>query len=342
MHPHRLARCTAFCALFLAASSCLAAGSNSRQDAEALVARARALSDLTAKGSPPFDLDATFTLYNLSGGQLSGVYRMIWASPTEFRWELLFPDHISVHVEHAGQAWQTSILPYTPYLIFQLERAVTFPSELETEPKERLGKIKKGEVGGVPEACTSYFVTHPHYRKPKRTFCFDPVSGHVIREVSGQWYSTLELGDYKTIGAKSFPQTLRVLQDGRLIVDVKVTSLIPDDAIAPSLFVPPPGVKPSPATRCESADIVPAHVLGQPEPRYPRYARENRISGTVVIYAEIGKDGVPRGFDVLHSPAEVLSESSLAALAQWRYAPAKCGSSPIATQTSIDVNYSLR
>lgn len=326
--------------LFLVSVSCFAGSRKSSQEAEALLAKARELSDLKAKGSPGFDLDASFTLYNLAGGHTQGVYRLMWASPTEWREEVLLPGESVVNVEHAGQSWHSSPVPYTPYLIFQVQQALTFPSRLKLPPRAKLSKVKGTKIDSAPAECVSYF--QPHARKQGDTFCFDEASGRLIQEMARGWYTTLEFSDYTSVGSKSFPQTLRVLQNGQLIVEVKLVSLIPDFAVTPALFAPPPGIHPAPSTRCSGASIVPAHVLAQPEPMYPEYAKVHRITGTVVIYAVIGKDGVPRGLDILHSPSQVLSDASLAAVRQWRYAPYRCASVPVAVTTSIDVNFTLR
>lgn len=325
--------------LFVGSVRCFAGSKKSSQDAEALLARARELSDLKAKGSPPFDLDASFTLYNLAGDHTQGVYRLMWASPTEWRDEVLLPGHSTVAVEHAGESWHTSVLPYTPYLIFQLRQALTFPSRLQVPPKEKLTKVKEGKIDGVTAECVGYRYSHPRARV--ETFCFDHASGYLLSDVSREWYTTLELSDYKTVGSKSFPQTLRVLQNGQLIVEVKVLNVTPNFVVTPALFAPPPGIHPSPSNHCTGTSIVPAQALVQPEPRYPDYAKEHRIMGTVVMYGDIGKDGVPRGLDVLHSPAQVLTDASLAAVRQWRYAPARCGSAPMDVTTSIGVNFTL-
>lgn len=338
---HRSAIALAGCALFLMASaSCFAGSRKSSQEAEALLARARQLSDLKAKGSPPFDLDATFTLYNLAGDHTQGVYRLMWASPSEWREEVMLPGQNTVAVEHAGESWHTSVLPYTPYLIFQLRQALAFPSRLQVPPKEKLTKVKERKIDGVTAECVGYRYSHPRARV--ETFCFDHASGYLISDVSREWYTTLEFSDYKTVGSKSFPQTLRVLQNGQLIVEVKLVSLIPDFAVTPALFAPPLGIHPSPSTSCRDASVVAAHILSAPPPKYPEYALEHRITGRVVMYAVIGKDGVPRGLDILHSPSQVLSDASLAAVRQWRYAPYRCASVPVAVTTSIDVNFALR
>lgn len=330
----------AVCALlFVASASCLAGSKKAPQQAGALLAKAREISDPKAKGSPPFDLDAAFTLYNLAGGHTQGIYRLMWASPADWRDEVLLPGHNTVAVEHAGQAWHTSVLPYTPYLIFQLREALTFPSRLRLPPKAKLSKVKKSEIDGVAAECVGYI--YPHIRQPVETLCFDQASGHLIQEVSRKWYTTLELSDYKTVGAKSFPQTLRVLQNGQLIVEVKLLNLTPNFAVTPALFAPPPGIQPAPSTRCPDSAFVAAHVLAAPPPRYPEYAKEHRIEGDVEMYSDIGKDGVPRGLDVVRSPAEVLSEASLAAVSQWRYVPEKCGSEPVDVVTPIIVKFRL-
>ena len=62
----------------------------------------------------------------------------------------------------------------------------------------------------------------------------------------------------------------------------------------------------------------------------------------VGIDVVLGTDGVPRINKIVTSPSLDLEQSSLAAVKDWRYAPATCKDRPVQIDTVLSVNYSLR
>ncbi len=75
-------------------------------------------------------------------------------------------------------------------------------------------------------------------------------------------------------------------------------------------------------------------------PVYPSDARANYIQGTVVLKAEISKEGNITDLELLDGPIE-LAGSAVAAVRQWKYKPYMLNGQPVAIQTQIQVNYVL-
>ncbi|MDE3181355.1 MAG: energy transducer TonB [Acidobacteriota bacterium] len=326
-------------ALALVTPPIYASEGNKQQQAIGLFSRAYKLTNIWAKGSPGFVMDAQATIYGRAGTSEAGSYRLIWKSDGESVTDIEFPDYHSITVNHAGKTWSSSTSVYLPYPVFQLKRIADPLLSLMLLRSEKLKKISNRKIGGTPAVCPSFAEQKTH---GLHEYCFAQATGYLIQENDPKWLTTFEFGDYAPFGGKVFPRNLRVVQSGQLIVDAKVTSIASDPKMDAAALVVPPGVQPSPIPHC--SEDQPEHVkaIFQPAPHYPSHGLINRITGTVVIYADIGKDGIPRGLTVLASPGPGFSQSALASVGQWRYQPPACNGIPMEAFSAIEVHYTMR
>ena len=82
-------------------------------------------------------------------------------------------------------------------------------------------------------------------------------------------------------------------------------------------------------------------MLRKVVPIYPADARAAYIPGTVVLRAEISKDGDIADLELVDGPIE-LAGSAVAAVRQWKYKPYLLLGQPVTVDTQIQVNYQLR
>jgi protein TonB len=75
-------------------------------------------------------------------------------------------------------------------------------------------------------------------------------------------------------------------------------------------------------------------------PEYPSLARQARIQGTVLLQAEIGKDGTVETLRLI-SGHPVLAPAAIEAVKQWVYRPYILNNAPVAVETQIQVNFTL-
>jgi protein TonB len=91
------------------------------------------------------------------------------------------------------------------------------------------------------------------------------------------------------------------------------------------------------------ARMTPPRVLHRIEPLYPELARKMRRQGTVILEAEIGRDGVLRSARAINAPLGFgLEEAALKALASWRFAPAELQGEPVSVYYRLSVNFRLQ
>jgi protein TonB len=88
------------------------------------------------------------------------------------------------------------------------------------------------------------------------------------------------------------------------------------------------------------ARIAEANLVYDVAPKYPPDAGRERIEGTVVLMAVIGKDGTVRDVRV-ESGLPVLAQAAIEAVKQWRYRPYLLNGEPVEVDSQITINFNL-
>jgi protein TonB len=76
---------------------------------------------------------------------------------------------------------------------------------------------------------------------------------------------------------------------------------------------------------------------------YPEEARQQRIEGTVVVRALVGKDGSVRdvSVDTTQAVSPILAQAAMEAVRHWTFAPARAKGEPTETWISLPVYFRL-
>ena len=86
--------------------------------------------------------------------------------------------------------------------------------------------------------------------------------------------------------------------------------------------------------------IAEANLVYDVAPKYPPEAGRERIEGTVVLLAVIGKDGTVQDVRV-QSGLSVLAQAAIEAVKQWRYRPYLLNGEPVEIDSQITINFNL-
>jgi TonB family protein len=89
-----------------------------------------------------------------------------------------------------------------------------------------------------------------------------------------------------------------------------------------------------------SSGVISGLLIHKVAPIYPVEARRARIQGTVVLQAEIGKDGRIADLHLISGPHE-LASAAIGAVQQWRYKPYLLAGEAVEVETQIQVNFQL-
>jgi TonB family protein len=82
-------------------------------------------------------------------------------------------------------------------------------------------------------------------------------------------------------------------------------------------------------------------VIHKEAPRYPSIAREAGVSGTVIIQALVGRDGLVKDTRVVRS-IPMLDAAATASVRQWVFKPAQARGQPVAVWVAAPVKFTLQ
>jgi protein TonB len=89
-----------------------------------------------------------------------------------------------------------------------------------------------------------------------------------------------------------------------------------------------------------STGVATGLLIRKVTPNYPPLAKQARIQGSVVLQAEISKDGTIQNLQLI-SGHPMLAPAAIEAVKQWRYKPYLLNGEPVAVETQVVVNFSL-
>ena len=88
-----------------------------------------------------------------------------------------------------------------------------------------------------------------------------------------------------------------------------------------------------------SADT--AEILSRPvKPDYPMLARQMKVQGSVILQAQIGRNGLIQDLRVVSGPP-ILASAAQEAVKQWHFKPHYQGDEAVETQARITVNFTI-
>lgn len=115
------------------------------------------------------------------------------------------------------------------------------------------------------------------------------------------------------------------------------------------IFLPNPSAQrePNPVAKIPSLSeevlMVQPKYAENPRPVYPPEARRKGYEGEVILRVEVLTDGRVGGIEVKHSSGyEILDQSALKAVKQWRFIPARKGEKAISQWVNIPIKFQLQ
>lgn len=308
-----------------------------RAQATALFAKALAVTDLRAPGSPPFELRGTIVARQRGRKDVTGTYVLKWASPEKWREEIHFPDYTRVRVGGKDQYWQSRTTSYELQPVLELDEGLDFLKELHvwTNPEATNGlksvRLHRAKVEKIKSDCVALTWKVSQYEPD---YCFDPSNGTLESEKANDD----EFSQYTPFGGKLFPGRMRVKESSATPVTFIVNSISPLRSTNMGDFQPAAGASAWPS--CDDPDAL-AQISRQTIPIYPINEVASHIQGPVFVYGVIGVDGRLHNLKVLSAPDIGLANSAVAGLEQREYAPETCHGTPVPTETLLTLTYNL-
>lgn len=308
-----------------------------RTQAAALFAKALAVSDIRAPGSPPFQMSGTINLKDSRGKTATGAYLLKWAAPDQWREEIHFGNYARIRVGGKNQYWQSRTTPYELQSLLQLSQGLNFLQELHvwSNPANIAGlesvDLHQKKDHGTKLSCVMLKLNE---MSASSDYCFDPLTGTLAIDRLG----SVEFSGFLSFGGKRFPGNMRAEAPPAVPITLQLNSIMPLVKADQADFQPPPGSTVWPF--CDAPDSLPT-LKSRALPEYPMGERMEHEQGSVFIYAVIGTNGRLSNLKLLSAPDAGLGESALSTVGQWRYKPETCGGQPVPIETSIRVVYAL-
>jgi len=315
------------CILMLLAP--LAVGKDKKQqEGEALLAKARELSDIRGADAVPFRLHSRVLLWTSCEERVEGGYSLIFASRNRWREEIQFSGFRQVRLRVGDRLWRSRNVIYQPVRIQALTRILDFAPSLKLMWNEQTKKLFDRTRDSTQVKCVELQAK----KAVKQTICLDSSSGVVVSRESR--FSAEEFSQYAPWLGKVFPRRIRVLEGGKPALEAFVDHLAQETLPDSSLFVPVIGAEEWPT--CD--DPKPPLALNIPEPLFPEHLRGTNAK--VLVSIVVGTDGKVARAGVLETPApEFAAATTDMVLRAWRFRPAMCNGSAIPYEVYVDVAF---
>jgi TonB family protein len=290
-------------------------------EAEALLAKARELSDIRCDGCPAFHLEGTLRVFDPTGSDIGGLYKLRWSSKSLWREEVVLPDYRETRVRSGKDIWvQRSSGIYSWQL--SVLRSALDPARRLLVPVEDVASVVERDVPGLDDCCVVADLGKPY----RHELWFDLSRGLLVRE----HLDTLvhENSEYSST-PRSFPRRTHAEQDGRPLVDFRLERFASPVAFDGAVFelIRGEGV----FRTCETP--APPKAANVRQPGYPKGRRKERIEGIVLLFFTVTEDGRVRYPQMIKALHPEFDSASLKAVTKWRFEPATCEGEP--TQADI-------
>ena len=303
----------------------------------------------------PWHMKVSYKTFDEDGKETDGQYEFWWAASKTYRstWTRAGMDSSDWAVD--GVHYRQSKGPDLGYF----ERNLLWKLMHETPHADRLDPAKysfteeQKSFGSVTLPC----ITVDLANRPKlpdsvplavrldsqmfvQTYCFDRNHPLLVAYSDGR-----ELVAYSKLNRWQGHVLAREMTEyfgKRKALSATVDEVNEIAASSPEL-TPPPGLAPDapaqPATI--TSGIATGLLVNKVRPVYPLEDKYQHRSGTVVLFAEIGKDGHIHDLRSLGGPSRTLEQAAEDAVRQWEYKPYLLNGEPVAVETTINVVFNL-
>jgi len=326
-------------AVFLAVCLAHSAAQDTQARAQAMLQRARELSDIRSVNASAFRLKATFSFVGKDLETAQGTYTEVWVSNSRWRRETTVNSWRRVEVGSPNRRWLLDSTVDFPDRAARVAGLLMFlPPSAATFAFESISERSNQET--VAE-CT---VTKHGSSGEVSAFCFDQKSGLLLQRVFPQMrpsrvvagFRAIEhscsYGTFQKLGNYWFPHEILCSEDKHREISVEVTDLSLEPTPDSALFTPPPGA-------IELADC-PVPLKAPKALSYAQLAESgSRDQGTVNISLVVDIKGQPQNLRVIRSAGKILDADALNAVRRWHFQPATCNGEPAPAEITVEIGF---
>ncbi len=307
---------------------------NKAEQAAALIAHAKQVSDIRAEGSPAFVLRAEFKILRDSAHPITGSYTENWASRALSRTEISAGEFKKTEVINDRKRWELTSGSEMPKDVSTAANRVAY--RLDRLPLDSRGPAKVTERTNASWTLRC-IVGHDDALGGRQELCFEKSSGQFVAESTpfasqgGELVSRCAFVNFQKFGDKRFPKSIQCFEGEKPVFEAEIVQLTFAEPIDKSVYSSLPGAKEFPNCPVE---LKHPEAIDRPDPSYRGSA------GPTVVSLVVGTDGKAKDMKIVTSAGPGLDSSALEALRHWRFKPASCAGEPM--ETSINVEFVVR
>lgn len=300
--------------------------------AQQLLVSAERQVDLFSQDASPFQLEVDYSAQ--VNTPLHGHLTLAWESKDRW-WRLVtLGDFQQLEVKNGEKLYTRRNVHFTPLRVRQL-LSMLYVSE---DPNSlRIKKEKQQVEQGLLVSCLE---VRKEYKNSDQEICVNRASHEIVvndwkQEPEGK--IRYEYSDYTEFRGLRYPRKIQRLENGIKTITAQVLKLttVPIDE---ALLVPPKGS----IERQQCSNMKHPIPIKNPDPLYPQSAAENRLSGKTIVSMTVLADGSVDDIQLINSAGHSMDDATLQTLRSWKFKPAMCGTDPVVSDISVEVNFRLR
>jgi TonB family protein len=291
----------------------------------------------------PWHLKASFTALDEEGNVTdAGTYEEYWVSSTKYK--RMFTGKAFTQTDYGTEKsiMRVGLLEPAPVLLEEARREFTNP--LPSPGLVGRGSFEQKEIvnSGVKLECLH---SHGMFVDPDRTYCLGADKPYLRIASSAMEKEQILHNRILAFRGRFIAGDMQFVLAGKRRLTAHLETVESLDAVDNAMFAAPADAFPVPRTVDISVMYVSAAVsqgmlLRKEVPEYPYFARQNHITGTVVLQATVGEDGHIKDVHAASGPAELM-DSAADAVRHWLYRPYMLNGQPVEVRTTINVIFTL-
>ncbi len=307
--------------------------------------RAEELTSLDTPGSPNWHLKLAISLFDEKGDpQEQGTLEEWWAAQDKYKIVYRTAEYTSTELHNEKGSFLNPQTKTPSFFVTELLDQVVHPLSRKDDVRNSHPELRTQNFGKVPLECI--MLSQPiKSRAPAPfglfpTYCFDPgkdvlrlfynfASQIVIRNGAGKFQNHVVAMDT----AVNLNGIVRAKGHVEALTGGPAATLNFEDESEVEVRSLP--------TAKIGAGLMAGTILSKQQPVYPESARRQRIAGSVVMRALIGRDGRIEKLQLTSVPDPDLAIAALAAVRHWTYKPYLLNGEPVEVDTTITVNFNL-
>jgi TonB family protein len=311
---------------------------DTQKRAEAMMQRARELSDIRSQNAPSFRLKATFSFIDEDLETVQGSFTEVWISNAQWRRETTTKDFQRIEIGGPNRLWRLDSGKKFPAYAARISSVLEiFPARLANF---EFDSIKDRSADDPSTECAVTKAAAP--QQQRSAFCFDKEKGMLVEKIFPEEVRSRVLdyacqyGAFRSFGHYSVPREMDCFLERHRKMEAQVTELSAADSPDPGAFVAPTGSLE--LGNC-SVKSEPPRPVSTPDPGFPSHLRGR--NSTVVVQLIVDVKGKAQDVQIARSGGESFDDEAVRAVRNWKFKPASCNGEAMAIQLTVEINFSL-